>query len=53
MTTVKKQVRKTAKTLSIDTETSDKLDVLKERLQSPRAWIIRRLVEQELRKVKQ
>jgi predicted transcriptional regulator len=44
--------RKTAKTLSIDLDTSDKLDKLKERLQSPRAWIIRRLVEQELKRLK-
>jgi predicted transcriptional regulator len=51
MSTVKKQARKTVKTLSIDKETSDKLDTLRELLQSPRSWIIHRLVAFELRRV--
>lgn len=40
-------------TIRIDQDTFESLEVLKEKLNSPKAWIIRRLVAEEMKRVRQ
>lgn len=43
----------THNTVRIDQETFNSLEALKEKLNSPKAWIIRRLVTEEMNRVRQ
>lgn len=38
--------------VAVDEETNKNLDILKERLNSPKAWIVKRLVAEEMKKQK-
>jgi hypothetical protein len=40
------------RTVSVDSDTDDGLNWLKERLDSPKAWILKRLVNAEIQRVR-